>query len=89
MTKDEARREAARRWFLLPLHQRETYSDAEAYAERLEVELDFHTVTNKQKLITAWLILELDREYLAAEDAARAERLARAEPRAADHAKAA
>jgi hypothetical protein len=83
MTKDEARREAIRRWLLLPPYQRETYSDAEAYAERLEAELDFHTITNRQKLIAAWLILELDREYLAAEDAARDER------RAADHAKAA
>jgi hypothetical protein len=96
MTKDEARPEAIRRWLLLPPHQRETYSDAEAYARRLELELDFHTVTNKQKLISAWLIIELDREYLAAEDAARAERKARAEqeaqpdhPTSADHARAA
>lgn len=96
MSKDEARPEAIRRWHLLPPHQRETYSDAEAYAARLELELDFQTVTNKRKLITAWLILELDREFLAADDAARQERKARAEQqaraeqaKAAQHAKAA
>jgi hypothetical protein len=59
MTKDEAQREAIRRFRQLPLHQRQQIEDAEAYSKRLEMELDFHTVTNRQKLIAAWLIREI------------------------------
>ena len=61
MSKDEAEREAIRRWYLLPEHQRRTYEDAEAYGLRLDLELDFHSVTLRSRLIGAWLIRELFR----------------------------
>jgi hypothetical protein len=61
MTKDEAEPEAIRRFRQLPLNQRQQIEDAETYARRLDTELEFHTVTNKQKLIAAWLIREIVR----------------------------
>ena len=45
MTKQEAEQEVIRRWYLLPEHQRESYEQAEAYASRLDAELEFLTVT--------------------------------------------
>lgn len=76
MTKQEAEQEAVRRWYLLPEHQRETYEQAEAYADRLDAELEFHTVTARRRLIAAWLIREVTEQNKLA-------RLARAEQRAA------
>jgi hypothetical protein len=76
MTKQEAEQEAVRRWYLLPEHQRETYEQAEAYAGRLDAELEFHTVTERRRLIAAWLIREVTEQNNLA-------RLARAEQRAA------
>jgi hypothetical protein len=63
MTKQDAEREAIRRWSLLPAFERQSYDDAIAYSKRLELDLEFHTVTNRQKLIAAWLIRELDRTH--------------------------
>lgn len=65
LTKAEAEAEAIRRWYLLPPHQRQSCEDAQAYAVRLDRELDFHTVTSRARLIGAWLI----REYFRARDA--------------------
>ena len=59
MTKQEAEQEAVRRWYLLPDHLRETYEQAEAYAVRLDYELEFQTVTERRRLIAAWLIREV------------------------------
>jgi hypothetical protein len=59
MTKQEAEQEAIRRWYLLPEHLRDSFEHAEAYAVRLEHELDFYTVTSRQRLIAAWLIREI------------------------------
>lgn len=59
MTKQEAQFEAVRRWYLLPEHQRETYEQAEAYAIRLDYELEFQSVTERRRLIAAWLIREV------------------------------
>jgi hypothetical protein len=59
MTKQDAEREAIRRWYALPAHQRETQDDAAAYSHRLAGELDFHSVSSRQKLIAAWLIREI------------------------------
>lgn len=68
MTKQEGEREAIRRWYLLPDHQRESYEQAEAYALRLDAELDFPTVTSRRRLIAAWLIREVtNRRRLARE----------------------
>ncbi len=61
LSKQDAEREVLRRWSQLPPHQRLSYEDAEAYAKRLDAELDFRTMTSKEKLIAAWLIREIDR----------------------------
>lgn len=59
MTRQEAEQEAIRRWYLLPEHLRDSFEHAEAYAMRLDNELDFFTVTSRQRLIAAWLIREI------------------------------
>jgi hypothetical protein len=59
--REDAEREAIRRWSMLPAHSRQTCEDAEAYAARLVVELEFYSVTGRQRLIAAWLIRELFR----------------------------
>ena len=59
MTKQDAEQEAIRRWNLLPEHLRDSFEHAEAYAMRLDHELDFYTVTSRQRLIAAWLIREI------------------------------
>lgn len=61
MTKQEGEREAIRRWLLLPEHMRQTYEDAEAFAKRLVLEIEFPTITNRERLIAAWLMRELFR----------------------------
>jgi hypothetical protein len=68
LTKAEAEAEAIRRWYLLPPHQRQSCEDAQAYANRLDLELDFHTVTNRARLIGAWLIREFFRAKEAHEE---------------------
>ena len=65
MTKQEGEQEAIRRWHLLPEHLRDSYEAAEAYAVRLDLELDFPTVTSRRRLIAAWLIRELFRTQAA------------------------
>lgn len=65
LTKQEAEAEAIRRWNRLPAHQRQTCEDAEAYAIRLDRELEFTSVTNRARLIGAWLIRELFRAKAA------------------------
>ena len=59
MTKQEAQQETIRRWYLLPSYDRESYEQAEAYAIRLDAELDFPTITDRRRLIAAWLIREV------------------------------
>jgi hypothetical protein len=66
LTKDQAEAEAIRRWYQLPEHLRQTPEDAEAYAIRLDRELEFKTVTSRSRLIGAWLIRELFRARDAA-----------------------
>ena len=61
LSKDEAEREAIRRWYQLPPHEWLTYEDAEAYSWRLAEDLDVRTITDRRKLIAAWLIRELVR----------------------------
>jgi hypothetical protein len=70
LNRQDAEREVIRRWYLLPAFQRQSYEDAEAYATRLDQELDFYTVTSRQRLIAAWLIRELQRERQAEDVAA-------------------
>ncbi len=71
---ESARAEAARRWRALPPERRETYDDAAAFAQQLTYDLYFSTITDRLKLITAWLILELDADFRKAEARARFER---------------
>lgn len=71
---DSARTEAARRWRALPAERRGTYADAEAFANELTYDLYFSTITDRLKLIKAWLILELDQDFRRAEARARFER---------------
>jgi hypothetical protein len=65
LSKQEAEAEAIRRWYRLPPHQRQTCEDAEAYAIRLDQVLDFKSVTNRARLIGAWLIREFFRAKAA------------------------
>ena len=66
LTKEQAEAEAIRRWYQLPVHLRQTPEDAEAYAIRLDRELEFKTVTSRSRLIGAGLIRELFRARNAA-----------------------
>lgn len=59
MSKDEAEREAIRRWRELPADLRETADQAEAYAAILVRELEFTSVTGRERLIGAWLIRDM------------------------------
>ena len=72
LSRQDAEREVIKRWYLLAPFQRETYEDAEAYATRLDAELDFYTVTSRQRLIAAWLIRELHRVWEAESEGAAA-----------------
>jgi hypothetical protein len=71
---EAARTEAARRWRALPPERRVSYADCELFAQGLTYDLYFSTITNRLKLITAWLILELDADFRRTEARARFER---------------
>lgn len=60
LTKDEARREAIRRWRDLPPEERQTHMQASVFAAGLVEELAFRTMTNRRKLIEAWLIEDME-----------------------------
>ncbi len=59
LTKQEAQREALRRWHALPPDRRRTYEDAAAFAASPEGRIAFQTVADPQKVVTAWLIRDL------------------------------
>ena len=85
LSKAEAEAEAIRRWYLLPPHQRESCEDAQAYAKRLDQELEFRTITDRTRLIGAWLIREFFRAKEAeADDAIEAFQQALNEPEIGD-----
>ena len=67
MTKDEAYKEAIRRWRALPLMERQTYDQAQLFAATLADQLDFRTMGNERKVIAAWLVRDIDRTHEAAE----------------------
>jgi hypothetical protein len=60
LTKDEAQREAMRRWRELPIMNRQTQKQAAQFAELLAAALDFHTMGNKQRIIQAWLVRDIE-----------------------------
>ena len=61
LSKEQAEREAIRRWYMLPPFHRQTCEDAESFAVRLDLDPQFQAATNRQRLIAAWLIRELFR----------------------------
>jgi hypothetical protein len=62
LTKEEARREALRRWHALPPDRRRTFEDAAAFAASPGGRIEFQTVADPQKIVTAWLIRDLAAE---------------------------
>jgi hypothetical protein len=68
LTKDEAYKEAIRRWRELPVMERQTYTQAQVFAASLADELDFRTMGNERKVIAAWLV----RDIIAAQAAGKA-----------------
>jgi hypothetical protein len=60
LTKDEAKQEALRRWRALPEEERRTHDQAQVFAASLADELDFRTMGNERKVISAWLVRELE-----------------------------
>ncbi len=67
MTKDEAYKEAIRRWRELPLMERQTYDQAQVFAASLADQLDFRTMGNERKVIAAWLVRDIEKTHEAAE----------------------
>ena len=59
MTKDDARSEALRRWHELPLSNQQIENAAE-FAKLLLPSLEFHTLADREKIITAWLIRDVE-----------------------------
>ena len=59
LTKEEAQREALRRWHALPPNRRRTFEDAAEFAASPEGRIEFQTIADPQKLVTAWLIRDL------------------------------
>lgn len=62
-----------RRWRELPIMNRQTQKQAAEFAEVLAAALDFHTMGNKQRIIEAWLVRDIEeREGVLRDLAARA-----------------
>jgi hypothetical protein len=59
MTKDDARKEVLRLWRALPVPERRSFVQAQAFAEKLDPTIDFRTMGVKLKVITAWLQRDL------------------------------
>lgn len=59
LSKDEARREAIRRWHTLPESERRTELHARVFAAGLVDELDFRTMGNRRRVIEAWLMKDI------------------------------
>ena len=59
MTKDEAQQEATRRWRELPLAN-QTIVNAVEFAKVLAPALEFHTLGDREKMIVAWLVRDIE-----------------------------
>ncbi len=59
LTKDEAHREAIRRWHALPVEERQTHLHAQVFAAGLAEELVFRTMGDRRRVITAWLVKDI------------------------------
>lgn len=60
MTKDEARKEVIRRWRMLPVMERHTFEQASDFVATIEAAIDFRTMGNRQSIILAWLIKDVE-----------------------------
>ena len=65
LTKDEARKELVRRWRALPVMQRQTHEQAEAFAQTVVGTIGFRTMGDPQKLIVAWIVRDLEQIAVA------------------------
>ena len=64
MTKDEAEKEALKRWRELPLAN-QTVENAIEFAKVLLPALEFETLGSREKILAAWLIRDLGRSRRA------------------------
>lgn len=55
MIKDDARKEVLRLWRALPVAERRSFAQAQAFAIKIDPTIEFRTLGVKLKLITAWL----------------------------------
>ena len=60
LSKDEAHREAIRRWHNLPQGERQTHMHAQVFAAGLVDELDFRTMGHRRRVIEAWLVEDME-----------------------------
>ena len=66
MTKDQAQAEAIRRWRELPISN-QTTDMAMEFAKVLYAALEFETLGDRQKIITAWLIRDVQTRQQSAQ----------------------
>ena len=59
MTKEDARKEVLRLWRDLPVTQRRTFAQAEAFAIEIQPKIEFESLGGKLKVTTAWLQRDL------------------------------
>lgn len=59
MTKDEARQIAIRQWRELPL-ENQLVENAAEFARLMAPALEFETLANRERVITAWLIRDVE-----------------------------
>jgi hypothetical protein len=59
MIKDDARNEVLRLWRALPVAERRSFAQAQAFAVKIDPTIDFRTMGDKLKVITAWLHRDL------------------------------
>ncbi|MEO9231460.1 MAG: hypothetical protein ABI216_21275 [Devosia sp.] len=64
MTKDEARREAISQWRALPILNQQVATAAE-FARLLAPTLGFDTLGDRERVITAWLVRDVESREVA------------------------
>jgi hypothetical protein len=60
MTRDQAQQAALARWRELP-KPNQTILNAVEFAKLLAPTLEFHTIANREKVIAAWLVQDVER----------------------------
>jgi len=59
MMKDDARKEVLRLWRTLPVAERRSFAQARTFAIKIDPTIEFRTMGDKLKVITAWLHRDL------------------------------